>query len=365
MFWRKKSEPLPLVSPVEAAPPPKGQGTGPLPLVTPGAALPPPPAPRSGPLPLIPPCDMPPPAEGRKSAPLPLVRPDATAVPPAPEKRPGPLPLITPGAGDVPPPQKKTGPLPLINPVEAPPEPTTKQGGALPLLIPVGPLVPLPSPVTKRPPIPLTVREAVIPGAPADGTALSLPGQAASETSAAERTWRLLVGSAVLLLLAVLVGGGMHFLMVVQPRQKAAALLQRLEQAEQAGDTATLTRCLDEYLTLAPDNTESLARYALALDRHTQSPADQVTVIRVLEHVLRRDPERPDLRRRLITLRMEVKQFTEALEDLEVLLQAFPENAELEHLAGRCEQGRGNHAKAEEWFRKAAEHAAASADGRR
>ena len=157
---------------------------------------------------------------------------------------------------------------------------------------------------------------------------------------------------AALLVTLTVLGVGTHFLHAFQVKRNAGVLLRRAEEAEEKKDFATALDFFGRYLGFRPDDTEALARYALLLEQESFSPASRLRAFLLLEEVLRRAPERDDVRRRVIKLAMSIERFADAKEELALLLKSFPEDPELEELFGRCEEGSSRFDKAAEWYDK-------------
>src|SRR5947209_5211643 len=138
----------------------------------------------------------------------------------------------------------------------------------------------------------------------------------------------------VLLGTALVLGGGIHFLHAHQQRQNAAALARQAQRAFDQGELDKAAGYLDRYLAFVPGDTEALAQLGQVLDRLADGPQGRRQALQHLEQVLRREPSRRDLRRRVISLAIDLYQFRDALDHLEVLLAAAPEveKGELEHL---------------------------------
>src|SRR5205085_428120 len=76
----------------------------------------------------------------------------------------------------------------------------------------------------------------------------------------------------------------------------------------------------------------------------------------VLERALQIDDTRQDVRRKAAKLALDFNQYAEAREYLSALQQATPDDAELEHLRGLCEELDGHHDEAAKWLDRAIEH---------
>lgn len=167
-------------------------------------------------------------------------------------------------------------------------------------------------------------------------------------------------------LLAFLLGGGIlfaagvHFLHGFQERRNAGALLKQAERAESDGQNDQAVKHLRTYLGFVPDDTDVLARYGLLLERLAKSPNGRSQAFLVLEQVLRRQPERNDIRQKLIEIAMhpQVGRYSDAREHLELLLRNLAgEDADLEHRLARCHEAAGDFPQAAQWYEKAIQHA--------
>jgi tetratricopeptide (TPR) repeat protein len=143
----------------------------------------------------------------------------------------------------------------------------------------------------------------------------------------------------ILLLVMIVLGASYFGVHAYQVRRQAGALLQQGIRAEQQGQLDRAERYLRRFLLLRPQDAEGLARYALVLDKvRATSPAGR-RLMDVFEHALLRNPERHDLRRRLAERDMDLGRFNDALVHLRVLLEAFPNDADLTFRLGRCQEG--------------------------
>ena len=110
------------------------------------------------------------------------------------------------------------------------------------------------------------------------------------------------------------------------------------------------------YLQSRPEDTDVLEEYAiLSADRARDVHAFGKAFGR-LEHVLRADPDRTPVRRRLVDVAMTLHRYQDAKEHLEeVLLKKSPGDPVLLSLYGQCQAEMGDHALAMETFKKAIE----------
>jgi tetratricopeptide (TPR) repeat protein len=163
---------------------------------------------------------------------------------------------------------------------------------------------------------------------------------------------------AVLVGVSVLFGGAWYGLNRWQVRRHATALLAQADVAKAQGRPDRAARFIGLYVGLVPSDTEARARYGMLLDRLATTPRARAGAMAVFEQVLLREPERHDIRKRLVALELDAGQFDDAEQHLSrYLREAFPEDPEVEELQGRCHEGRGEYARAAEAYRTAVSHA--------
>lgn len=161
-----------------------------------------------------------------------------------------------------------------------------------------------------------------------------------------------------LLGLVALLSSGAFVLYRYQVKRNASALLKQAHRAEEQGNLEQVAKYLDRYLGFVPGDTEALAKYGCTLDQLARSPRDRLAALMILEQVLRREPERRDVRRRVVRLAMDLERFTDAREHLDRLLHGGSAgDSELEQLLGRCHLANGNDREAAAAFRRAIRHA--------
>ncbi|HTU19783.1 MAG TPA: tetratricopeptide repeat protein [Gemmataceae bacterium] len=159
--------------------------------------------------------------------------------------------------------------------------------------------------------------------------------------------------AACLVVLLALFGTAVHFLHGYQVKRNASALLDQARRAREEGLDDKAAEYLGNYLRYVPGDDDALAEYALLLDKLAKSPKAQMRAYLVLDQVLRRQPERQDIRRRLAELAMKFGRFNDGEEHLSQLRQDPPKDAEIEELLGRCQLGRSKYRPARESFESA------------
>lgn len=156
------------------------------------------------------------------------------------------------------------------------------------------------------------------------------------------------------LLGALLLGGvGVHALHEFQNRRHAGAWLQQAKQAERRGETWRRLNYLSRYLAYQPADYDVLADYGLLLDQEAASPQAREHAFVLLQRALTQNPDRHDVRVRIVHRAMQRGCFTEAGDHLQILLQSSPRNGEYALLLGQCLEGTGDYEQAATWYEKA------------
>ncbi|MGA2620541.1 MAG: tetratricopeptide repeat protein [Thermoguttaceae bacterium] len=153
-----------------------------------------------------------------------------------------------------------------------------------------------------------------------------------------------------LLLVTAVLGGAVHALHVVQVRRHATFLLDRAHRAIEEKQFPAAIKGFQQYLALVPKDADTQAELGLLLaDLHQPRPA-----LVTLEQALRNQPDRDDVRRRLVQLDMDLRRWGDAREHLQqYLLVTSPEDPALWELLGTCQAAGAEYAAAVESFRKA------------
>lgn len=148
-----------------------------------------------------------------------------------------------------------------------------------------------------------------------------------------------------------------------QVRRNAWALLAHAARAEEHGRLQQAAAYLGSYLVFVPEDTETLARYALTLEKLPDSGGAHRRAVAVMEQVLRREPGRQDVRKALVRVAFDLGLYAEARGHLVTLLESAPHAAELERLLAWCDEAAGEYASAADWLRKAVAHAPDHVEG--
>ena len=108
-------------------------------------------------------------------------------------------------------------------------------------------------------------------------------------------------------------------------------IAQKAEQLELAASR------FQQYIKLVPEDSGAQVEYAQFLADHNAARDAAV----ILENVLRAEPNRDDLRRRLVVLEMGIGRWTDARAHLSRLLANPPGDAALWDLLGTCQAADG------------------------
>src|SRR5438034_11144758 len=160
----------------------------------------------------------------------------------------------------------------------------------------------------------------------------------------------------------VLSATAVHFLHGIQVKRNTGALLGQADRAEEQGRLDQAVSFLSRYLAYESGDIDALVRYGFLLQKQARTPKARLAAVGVFERVLRRQPERHEVRRRLVRAAMDLELFPDAREHLEVLLKTSPGDGELEDLLGQCHEANGKYDKARSCFEDALRYAPARVD---
>jgi tetratricopeptide (TPR) repeat protein len=147
---------------------------------------------------------------------------------------------------------------------------------------------------------------------------------------------KLLLG---LILGTIVLGVGVHTLHGVQVKRNARGLLYRAEQAERDGQLSKAEDYLERYMIYRPGDIDGVVKYAGVLEKQAKTDKDRARLIPVFEKGIGLDSSRADLRRRLISLAIDLKGFSIAEPHVKILQATARDDPELAYLAGRCAEG--------------------------
>jgi predicted Zn-dependent protease len=154
----------------------------------------------------------------------------------------------------------------------------------------------------------------------------------------------------------ILSAGALHSIHELQTRRHADAWLA---QARQGGTPERGAQALNYYyvyLTLQPDDSDVLLEYALLQDSHAKSPKDRRQAIGLFERGLAKQPERHDVREKLVKSALGLGDFSNARRHLQILLQTFPDSPSYQGMLGQCLEAEGEHEQAAAYYEQAIDH---------
>ena len=155
---------------------------------------------------------------------------------------------------------------------------------------------------------------------------------------------------AVLVLGGLLLGGGVYWLHGFQTRRHAKFFLQWAQTAKADGELDRAVGYLHRYLGVMPDDDDALAELGLLLAELSRHEQAYETLVRAL----RAQPDRMDVRRRLVDVAMRLGRYSHAREELqEHLLPASPDDGELLELLAVCQVAAGQYDGAADSLRSA------------
>lgn len=151
----------------------------------------------------------------------------------------------------------------------------------------------------------------------------------------------------ILFAITVLVSGGVHFAHELQVGRTARFLLTLADRDEADNKPGDAANSLARYVHLVPEDTDALAR----LGRAQVKLGHFMGAFATLEQVLRREPEREEERRDIVTAAMRIGRFTDAREHLQQhILKNHPDDAVSLDLLGQCQAGLGEYREAAATF---------------
>ena len=122
----------------------------------------------------------------------------------------------------------------------------------------------------------------------------------------------------------LIVFGGMVYLVHgFQVKRNAHGLFEQAELAEREGQRERAAQYLEQYVRLAPDDIDALARYSLTLSELAKTDRARVNAFLVLESVLREDGNRQDVRREVVRLATRLGRFRDGTAWLPVQLASL------------------------------------------
>lgn len=139
----------------------------------------------------------------------------------------------------------------------------------------------------------------------------------------------------------------------VQLRRNLGALLRQAGYAVEEGDFKRASSYLDAYLSYPIADVDALANYGIRLEKQARRPSEHAQACDVFERVLQRDPERHDIRHRLVWTSLTLHRLDDARKNAELLLPHWANKAELHHIIAWCQNGAGEHEEAVESYARA------------
>lgn len=161
----------------------------------------------------------------------------------------------------------------------------------------------------------------------------------------------LLIGT--LLLVSVVLAVGSFLLRRYQLARNSAIYRERAYTLYERGELAKALTWMRRYLLFNPADVDALADFGTWVEKSANDGDSYFLAFLTYESVLRKSPERHDLRRKLVDVAMVLGRYSDALYHLETLLKSNPQDTELIGKSAVCEAGLGHFAKAIGLYRQA------------
>lgn len=157
------------------------------------------------------------------------------------------------------------------------------------------------------------------------------------------------------LLVAILIAfiAGLFGVHQFQYRRIANDILWQARHAREEGMPEDAAQFAYQYLAFYPDDCEVLIELAGWLEERASGRKRLVHVSSLLNRVLQLQPDRSDVRRRVVDLNIRIGRWGECLDQLERLLVETPNDAELHAHLGVCQESIGKTAEAAESLARA------------
>jgi predicted Zn-dependent protease len=141
----------------------------------------------------------------------------------------------------------------------------------------------------------------------------------------------------ILLLVLLALGVGGHFLHGYQVQRNAASLLAQSEREQEAGNLVNARNYLEVYLGFRPKDMKALERYGLLV---SESPlmVDQQNAFFTLEKVIQNNPDRDDLRLKVVPIALQIGRPSDAIAHLAILQKAPKVDARVFELLGDAQE---------------------------
>lgn len=176
------------------------------------------------------------------------------------------------------------------------------------------------------------------------------------------KTIKRLAVVAVVLVLAIV---SVFLIQRAQVARLGGANLAEAEKAAERGDLETAEQLYLQHVQVFPDDLDAKLKYAGVLLKASRTPARVSQAQVIYDQILDREPGRLDVRRLLAELQATARDAESARfgrDNIEILLNAKPDDGALEYLMGRCRETLGEFEVAADFYEKALAHGTPDAD---
>jgi cellulose synthase operon protein C len=143
---------------------------------------------------------------------------------------------------------------------------------------------------------------------------------------------------AILLATILVAALSIFFIQRYQVVRMDRSVLARAAQAEKDGNFEEAVRFYQEHFEVVPDDQDAKLKYGDVLLKGTKNLAHQKQAAQLYAQIVTRSPANKDVRRRLAELTVEIGDYNEARQHLELLLKSEPNDGALHFLLGRCRE---------------------------
>lgn len=143
------------------------------------------------------------------------------------------------------------------------------------------------------------------------------------------------------MVLSLVVMLGVALLHRYQLKRHSGQWRQDVQAALQNGEIDKAIKACSRYLTLYPNDTETLEQLGILLEEKAVTASSLMQAYMTFEAVLRQDAGRDNLRLRLVDVAIKLGRYSDALKHLEILRRTSPTDTKLKFKEGVCREESG------------------------
>ena len=156
------------------------------------------------------------------------------------------------------------------------------------------------------------------------------------------------------LLVVILLGGvAIHVVHKLQVGRSGRANYDEAMRREAKGELLEALKFLKMYVMYDPDDLDAMTKYGDLIGKLAQEPVERRASMLIYEKVLAMDPTRETLRRKVVSMALEIGLPSEAIGHLDILIKEYANEAGLEVSLGQCYESLGKFDEAADHFEQA------------